>query len=68
MRSSSPVDSYLAEHIFPEIDETPFAVLYSDRPSRHNTPVNVIIGALILKEIFGLTDEEVDQYDMEGPI
>lgn len=50
---------YFAEHIFPEIDETPFAVLYSDRPSRHNTPVNVIIGALILKEIFGLTDEEV---------
>ena len=34
-------------------------MLYSDRPSRHNTPVNVIIGALILKEIFGLTDEEI---------
>ena len=50
---------YFAEHIFPEIDEAPFAVLYSDRPSRHNTPVNVIIGALILKEIFGLTDEEL---------
>ena len=50
---------YFAEHIFPEIDEAPFAVLYSDRPSRHNTPVNVIIGALILKEIFGLTDEEI---------
>lgn len=50
---------YFAEHIFPKIDEAPFAVLYSDRPSRHNTPVNVIIGALILKEIFGLTDEEI---------
>lgn len=50
---------YFAERIFPEIDEAPFAVLYSDRPSRHNTPVNVIIGALILKEIFGLTDEEI---------
>ena len=50
---------YFAENIFPEIDEAPFAVLYSDRPSRHNTPVNVIIGALILKEIFGLTDEEI---------
>ena len=36
-----------------------FLLLYSDRPSRHNTPVNVIIGALILKEIFGLTDEEI---------
>ena len=50
---------YFAENIFPEIDETPFSVLYSDRPSRHNTPVNVIIGALILKEFFGLTDEEI---------
>lgn len=50
---------YFADHIFPEIDEVPFAVLYSDRPSRYNTPVNVIIGALILKEIFGLTDEEI---------
>ena len=50
---------YFAENIFPAIDEAPFAVLYSDRPSRHNTPVNVIIGALILKEIFGLTDEEL---------
>ena len=50
---------YFADHIFPEIDEIPFAVLYSDCPSRRNTPVNVIIGALILKEIFGLTDEEI---------
>ena len=50
---------YFAENIFPGIDEAPFSVLYSDRPSRHNTPVNVIIGALILKEIFGLTDEEI---------
>jgi hypothetical protein len=31
-------------------------VLYSDKPSRPNSPVNVIIGALILKEIFGLSD------------
>lgn len=50
---------YFSENIFPEIDEAPFSVLYSDRPSRHNTPVNVIIGALILKEIFDLTDEEI---------
>lgn len=50
---------YFAENIFPEIDEAPFSVHYSDRPSRHNTPVNVIIGALILKEIFGFIDEEI---------
>ena len=42
--------------IFPAIDEDRFEVLYSDKPSRPNSPVNVIIGALILKEIFGLSD------------
>ncbi|WP_334137106.1 transposase [Muricomes intestini] len=50
---------YFAENIFPAIDEQPFQVLYSNRPSRHNTPVNVMIGALILKELFNLTDEEM---------
>ena len=50
---------YFAEKVFPAIDEKPFQVLYSNRPSRHNTPVNVIIGALIIKEIFRLTDEEI---------
>ncbi len=50
---------YFAENIFPAIDEEPFRVLYSNRPSRYNTPVNVTIGALIIKEIFGLTDEEI---------
>ena len=49
-----------SDNIFLAIDEAPFAVLYSDRPSRHNTPVNIIIGALILKEMFGLTDEEIE--------
>lgn len=50
---------YFSENIFPLIDEEPFRVLYSNRPSRYNTPVNVTIGALIIKEIFGLTDEEI---------
>jgi hypothetical protein len=49
-----------AELIFPAIDEKPFIVLYSDNPaSRSNTPVNVIIGLLILKEYLGLSDDEV---------
>ena len=42
-----------AEKIFPKIDEAPYAVLYSDVASRPNTPVNVIIGSLILKEFTG---------------
>ena len=50
---------YFAEHIFPKIDERPYAVLYSDKDSRPNTPVNIQLGALIIKEITGLSDEEI---------
>lgn len=48
-----------AEIIFPTIDEEPFSVLYSDIASRPNTPVNVIIGSLILKESQSLNDDEM---------
>ena len=49
-----------SEHIFSNIDEMMFAPLYSDkRNSRPNAPVNVIVGALILKELNGLTDDEI---------
>ena len=49
-----------SEHIFSNIDEMMFAPLYSEkRNSRPNAPVNVIVGALILKELNGLTDEEI---------
>jgi hypothetical protein len=49
-----------ANHIFPNIDEKPFSVLYSDNDaSKPNTPVNIILGLLMLKDQFGLTDEEV---------
>lgn len=43
--SKAPVD-------FPAIDEERFSVLYSDKASRPNTPVNVIVGASIIKELF----------------
>lgn len=46
--------------VFPAINEQRFAVLYSSNSAtRPNTPVNVIVGALIIKEILHLTDEEV---------
>lgn len=46
--------------IFKNIDEMRFAPLYSEkRNSRPNAPINVIVGALIIKEMFGLTDDEV---------
>src|SRR6056297_400330 len=47
------------EVICPAINEDRFEVLYSKKPSRPNSPVNVIIGALILKEIFQLSDAEL---------
>lgn len=48
-----------AEDVFPNIDEERFSVMYSDKASRPNTPVNIIIGALLLKELFNLSDEDV---------
>ena len=47
-----------AERIFPLIDEEKFSVLYSDKVSRPNTPVNVIVGGMILQEMLNLSDEE----------
>ena len=48
-----------ADEIFPAIDEERFSVLYSDKSSRPNTPVNVIVGALIIKELFDYSDDEI---------
>ena len=49
-----------AEIVFPAINEDRFSVLYSDKSfSRPNTPVNIIVGALILKENGGLSDSEL---------
>ena len=45
--------------IFVRIDEKVFAVLYSDEPSRPNTPINVLVGLEILKSGFGWSDEEM---------
>ena len=48
-----------ADEIFPAIDEERFSVLYSDKASRANTPVNVIIGARIIEELFDYSDDEI---------
>ena len=56
-----------AEDIFPAINEEPFRVLYSSSASRPNTPVNVCIGALIIKELFGISDDEVVENLMLDP-
>lgn len=56
-----------AEDIFPSIEEEPFKVLYSSNASSPNTPVNVCIGALIIKEIFGISDDEIVENLMLDP-
>ncbi len=50
---------YFAENIFPKIDERPYAVLYSKKNSRPNTPVNIQVGALLIKEFTNLSDDEI---------
>lgn len=44
---------------FCRLDEAPFAVLYSDAPSRPNIPVNVLVGLEALKAGLGWSDEEM---------
>ena len=49
-----------ADIIFPSIREDFFAVLYSEnKATRPNTPINIVIGAMIIKEIAGLSDNEM---------
>lgn len=54
--------------LFPRIPEQIFSVLYSDIESRPNTPINILVGAEIIKAGRGLTDErlmEVIQFDIQ---
>ena len=49
-----------SDHVFAKIKEQIFAPLYSEKSnSRPNAPINVLVGALILKEFLDLTDEEL---------
>jgi len=45
--------------VFARLDESPFAVLYADAPSRPNIPVNVLVGLETLKAGHGWSDEEM---------
>ncbi|MDO4621583.1 MAG: transposase [Eubacteriales bacterium] len=47
------------DKIFPLIDESRFAVLYSDKASRPNTPVNCVVGGILLERLLDMTDEEM---------
>lgn len=51
-----------SDHIFTRINEHIFAPLYSENTnSRPNAPINVVVGALILKDFINLTDEEITE-------
>ena len=56
-----------SDHIFVNIDEMLFAPLYSEKNNlRPNAPINVIVGALILKKLSGLTDDEIrEKYEFD---
>jgi hypothetical protein len=47
------------KEFFCRIDEEAFAVLYSEKASRPNIPVNVLVGLEALKAGFGWSDEEL---------
>jgi len=47
------------QELFCRIDEEIFAPLYSEEASRPNVPVNVLVGAEILKSGFGWSDEQL---------
>lgn len=47
------------EHVFSQIDETPFAVLYCQDNGRPNFPVNILLALEFIKHWKDLTDEEL---------
>ena len=54
------------EEVFCKIDEKLFIPLYSEKASRPNCPVNVLVGLEILKYLFTLSDERLfDHFYMD---
>jgi hypothetical protein len=47
------------KEFFSRIDESAFAVLYSEKASRPNVPVNVLVGLEAIKAGYGWSDEEL---------
>lgn len=47
------------EEVFSKIDEKPFSVLFSNKHSRPNVPINQMVGALILKHLYNWTYNEL---------
>lgn len=47
------------KNITEKIDEIPYAVLYSNVPSRPNAPVRVVIGMMLIESLFQMSETEV---------
>lgn len=50
-----------ADVIFPKIGEESFRVLYCVDNGRPNTPVNIIVGASIIKEMLVYSDDDMTE-------
>ena len=56
---SNSIEHSFFENIFCKINENDFKVLYSNKKSRPNVPVNQLVGSLILKHLYNWTYEEL---------
>lgn len=56
---SKSIEHSFLLNVFSKIDEGNFTTLYSKKKSRPNTPVNQLVGALILKHLYDWTYEEL---------
>lgn len=64
---NSWADTFYQEFFY-RIEEKPFAVLYPEKASRPNVPVNVLVGLEALKAGFGWSDQELYErfcYDLQ---
>lgn len=52
-------EHFFYSNIFSKIEETQFACLFSTKKSRPNTPINQLVGALILKHLYDWTYSEL---------
>lgn len=52
--------THFYRHVFTQIDEEKFDVLYHDGYSRPNKPVNELVSLEIIKAMLGLSDEELE--------
>jgi hypothetical protein len=52
--------SHFYDHMFTQIDEEKFEVLYHDGYSRPNKPVNELVSLEIIKHLLGLSDQQLE--------